>query len=283
MVLDKRERKYKEWLKYEKQTGYGRRYNSKNRPVEFVPLDEKEFMGWYLSFVLKDQTKEKNKDLILDIVNFNRSHLCKSPKIIKKIRSLNFEAEPTLNFLKSISYRNRPVYMYDMDSFYGYLYQGLFTSKIHNHQYNHLKEKYGDNFNPKLFYRVTEHRYNIPVVNYYVNYGYGFNDRHINLQNLKVKIEQCWVSEIGLLDREWEKKNDFIWNEYYKGFDLGIPQKGRQGRYRDYYWKEQLPRKVRRHSNIYLSNLKQLNYIDDQELENEFSKNKIRRMPINIK
>jgi len=50
-----------------------------------------------------------------------------------------------------------------------------------------------------------------------------------------------------------------------------------------YYSKAGLYKKLRIHSNIHLKNLKQLTNIDDQELENEFSKNKIRRIPINIK
>jgi hypothetical protein len=264
-------------LKYKRQS---RRRRAKERPIEFVVLDEKEFMGWELSIVLKNEDKQKNNDLILDIVNANNYGriICKNPRIIKKIRSLNFEIKPVLSFLNS-NIKKKSLYYYDS------LYTSLYVHKLNVRKYEELKLIHRDDFDETLFNKGFEYSYfNNKIPYYYVKYGYGFNKGYINLHNLKVKIEKVWATEIGLLDREWEKKNDFIWNEYTKAFDLGIPQKGRQGRYMDrYYSKAGLYKKLRIHSNIHLKNLKQLTNIDDQELENEFSKNKIRRIPINIK
>jgi hypothetical protein len=251
----------REYSKFSRYAKYRSLKANNPRPIIWVPLDKKEMCGWNVSFYLKPgyHQHERIINLILDHYS-NQIHMIKSEKLIRIIRSKGHALHLLKNDLHA--YYDRKLWV-GWDRSYDGTLLNIYNSKLS--RFNHgvleasLNEKDKEILN-KFFNIIKTNYWGKEYLEYFPKLGYGSNRMHIPLDLIKIKVEKTYVTEIGLLDSEWESNYDFLNYKTWSDYSLikGKPHYGNENR----FWYRRLNKTSRRNYRMGMKETLKLNQID---------------------
>ncbi len=252
MQLDKYQKKRKEYLKLKRECAehgyYGRgrfKFYDTGRPITFVPLEEKEFAGWNISVELK-LGYIIQEALVIKIIDwFLQNDLTRNNRLIRFLRS---HSRSFANCQKQILkfFYNKRIHAYELPSYV------LHREGYSDHSYKRFMETLSEDERALAKFFFIKYTSLTKGIRYELRTSYdSHQNHHVPVNLLYYKITKSYITEIGMLDREWEQNAAEIRDAY---FSYKYVEQSRYSRYRN----DEIRRFQKAINNSYTSMFKEL-------------------------